>query len=83
MVHINSRWYTKHLFDVRIACPVTTNDIWKVKPRSANGVDPFVTEVEAKKYEKHETPYAQMGLGFFAFAASSFCVLDIWLFLPT
>ncbi len=60
--------HSKHLFDVRIACPVTTKNIWKVKPRSANGVDPFLTEVEAAKYEKHETPYAQMGLGFLAFA---------------
>ena len=67
--------HSKHLFDVRIACPVTTNNIWKVKPRSANGIDPFLTEVEAEKYEKHETPYAQMGLGFLAFAVSSFCVL--------
>ena len=83
--------HSKHLFDVRIAYPVTvTNNIWKVKPRSANGVDPFLTVVEAEKYEKHETPYAQMGLGFFAFAVSSFCVQapvlgssDIWLFLPT
>ena len=46
-----------------------------MKPRSANGVDPFLTEVEAEKNEKHETPYAQMGLGFLAFAVSSFCLL--------
>ncbi len=45
--------HSKRLFDVRIACLVTTNNVWKVKPRSANGVDPFLTEVEAEKYEKH------------------------------
>ncbi len=41
--------HLKHLFDVRIACPVTTNYIWKVITRSANGVNPFLTEVEAEK----------------------------------
>ncbi len=38
--------HSKHLFD-------------EVKPRSANGVDPFLTEVEAEKYEKHELPCAR------------------------
>ncbi len=48
--------HAKHLVDVQIACPATTNDVWIRKSRSANGVDSFVTEIEAEKYGKHETP---------------------------
>jgi hypothetical protein len=65
--------HSKHLFDVRIACSVNNVTVWKAiaNPRSANGVDSFLAEVQAQKYGKRETPYAQSGFGFFAFAVSS------------
>ncbi len=65
------------LLDVRIACPVSANNVWQVNLRSADIVDPLLTEDEADKYDKDDTPYARLGFGFFATAISSLCVL--WL----
>ncbi len=42
---------------------------------SAHGLNPFLQHAEPDKYTRHEESYALEGLGFLAFAVSSFGVL--------
>ena len=64
------------LFDVTVDGMVSTDGVWNGKfDADGKWEDTVLPKAEAEKYHKHEEAYANISLGFLAFALSSYCVL--------